>query len=604
MSIIRANCFNSTPLHNLLHQSDNASTILTLCKFGKLKEAVDTLFTNPGPHLPSSTYSSLLQLCIDLKAEKEGKYLHKHLSAIGFAPDVILSTKFVIFYSKIGDGSSARRVFDEMPERTIVTWTAMISCYSQNGYPEEALEIFRLMRNSGCRPNQYTFGGVLSACGSVGCLRSGEQIHGCVVKSRFCGNLFVQSALMDMYLRCRSVKNALLLFNGMTIKDVVSWNSIIRGVSDHGLYDKTFRLFGLMIRDGMKPDHITLASILKICASIKVPANVDIIHSLVIKLGFLFDHVARGSLIDSYAKCGRMTEAKAVYHTTDKHDLILCTALITGYSNKNEREGCKEALETFSEINRLDLKLDGIILCSMLSVCANLANLGLGKQIHARLTKCNLHSDVALCNALIDMYAKSGDLNDARHVFYEMPTRNVVSWTSLMSSYGKFGCNEDALALFSDMEKDGVKPNDVTFLAIMTSCAYAGQSKEGMELFNSMVRRYKIKPRAEHYCSAVNLLARGGNLDEAFEFVQKMNFKPNTSIWGALVGACGAHINLALGKVAADNIFTLDPVKFVNYVALANIYAAQGLWKDVYKIRRLMWQKSIKKDLGFSLLPE
>lgn len=250
MSILRTNCFKSDNLNILLNQANNASRILTLCKLGRLKEAINTLFCTPVHHLPSSTYSSLLQLCINLKAEKEGKSLHNHLSATAVMHDVHLSTKFVIFYSKIGDCTSARRVFDNMPERTIVTWTAMVSCYTKNGYPKEALNIFNLIHRSGFRPNQYTYGIALSACGSVGCLRSGEQIHNCVVKSRFGRNLFVQSALMDMHLRCGSVKNALFLFDEIPIRDVVSWNSIIRGVSDHGLYGNTFKLFGLMIRDG------------------------------------------------------------------------------------------------------------------------------------------------------------------------------------------------------------------------------------------------------------------------------------------------------------------------------------------------------------------
>lgn len=350
------------------------------------------------------------------------------------------------------------------------------------------------------------------------------------------------------------------------------------------------------------PDHITFASILKTCASVKIPANVDIIHSLVVKLGFQFDPVATGSLIDSYAKCGSMLEAKVLFHTMAQPDLISCTALITACSN--EKEGCKEALGIFSNINLLGVKLDGVILCSMLNICANLAFLGMGKQLHASVIKFNLFGDVALWNTLIDMYAKSGDLKDARHVFDEMTSRNVVSWTSLMSSYGKFGCTDSALTLFAEMEKDGVKPNDVTFLAMMTACAYAGRTKEGMVIFNSMVKRYKIKPRAEHYCSAVYLLARGGNLDEAFEFVQKMNFRPNTSIWGALMGACGAHGNLAIGEVATRNILSLDPVKSVNYVVISNIYAARGFWEEVFKIRRLMLRKSCRKDFGVSLLPD
>jgi pentatricopeptide repeat protein len=356
------------------------------------------------------------------------------------------------------------------------------------------------------------------------------------------------------------------------------------------------------ITTGTVPDHITLASILKSCASIKIRTNVGIIHSLVVKLGFQFDPVAIGSLIVSYAKCGSMLEAKVLLHTMAQPDLISCTALITACSN--EKEDCKEALVIFSNINRSGLKLDGVILCAMLNICANLAFLDMGRQIHGSVIKLNLPSDMALWNSLIDMYAKSGDLKGARGVFDRMPVRNVVSWTSLISGYAKFSCNNSALTLFADMEKDGVKPNDITFLAILTACAYAGRTKEGMLLFNSMVNRYQIKPRAEHYCSAVNLLACGGNLDEALEFVQKMNFKPNTSIWGALVGSCGLHGNLATMEIAARNILSLDPLKSVNYVTLSNIYAARGLWEKVSKIRRLMLSKSCRKDSGLSFLAD
>ncbi|KAJ0984478.1 hypothetical protein J5N97_002834 [Dioscorea zingiberensis] len=476
----------------------------------------------------------------------------------------------------------------------------MISGYSQNGHPSESLGMFVLMRKEGLRANQFTYGSVLRACRDLGCIRSGEQIHGCLVKSRFVEDLFVQSALLYLQLKCGSIGDARCLFGRMEHRDLVSWNSVIGGHAVRGLGYNAFELFRSMMRDGMLPDHFTFGNVLTACAGIKNLENVCQVHSFVIKSGYGSHCVVTGSLIDAYAKCKCMTSAKQLYGSMLGHDLVSCTALITGYSQ--DKNFHVEALELFYNLNQIGVRFDDVILCSMLNICANGALLSLGRQIHACISKNQPDHDVALGNALIDMYAKAGEIENAHRAFDGMRYKNVISWTSLIAAYGKHGYGEGAISLFVQMEDDGFKPNDVTFLSLLSACSHSGLTSKGMDYFQYMVRKYGVHPRAEHYSCVVDLLARGGLIKEAYEFMYSNDIKPTTSIWGAMLGACRTHGNVTLGEAAARYLFHLEPEKSVNYVLLANIYAATGLWENAWKTRKLLDQRSVKKDPGYSLI--
>ncbi|KAF8393868.1 hypothetical protein HHK36_020066 [Tetracentron sinense] len=221
--------------------------LTSLLKHNKIqKEALNIIESKPIP-LDSSLYLPILQLCIDRKAEKEGRLVHDHLLRNGFDSDLYLNTKLIIFYAKIGDMVAARRLFDKMPERSIVSWTAMVSGYSQNGYLVEALEVFLVMRRSGFKANQFTYGSVLRACTNLLCLEIGKQIQACIVKSRFFENLFVQSALVDFHSKCGRMEDARYLFVRMSVRDVVSWNSTIGGYAVHGLAWMDQREFGFYV---------------------------------------------------------------------------------------------------------------------------------------------------------------------------------------------------------------------------------------------------------------------------------------------------------------------------------------------------------------------
>ncbi|CAN6689045.1 unnamed protein product [Malus baccata var. baccata] len=245
-------------------------------------------------------------------------------------------------------------------------------------------------------------------------------------------------------------------------------------------------------------------------------------------------------------------------------------ALINGYA----REGnySSDVLDLFKKITLMCVVLDGVILCSMLNVCVNVASLILGRQIHALTFKHQPCHDVAMRNALVDMYAKCREIEDANHAFDEMEEKNVISWTSMISGYGRNGLGHEAIALYKTMENEGLQPNDITFLSLLFACSHAGLTVEGWECFNTMLRKYKILPRSLHFSCMVDLYARAGLLDEAYKLMCDMNIKPSSAVWGAILGACSIHDNSLLGEVAAMHLRDMDPKNAVSRKSICCIW--------------------------------
>ncbi|KAM7502453.1 hypothetical protein LguiB_001357 [Lonicera macranthoides] len=454
------------------------------------------------------------------------------------------------------------------------------------------------MQRAGVKANQFTYGSALRACTSLLCLVSGKQIHGCIQKGRFCENLFLQSALVDFHSKCGRMEDACYVFEVMSERDLVSWNAMIGGYAVQGFAKDAFLMFRSMLREGVVPDSFTLGGVLKSSIIDSILIKVRLIHKFIIQLGFGSYSVLTGSLIDTYSKCGSLRSANHVYNSMQKKDIISCTALITGYAR--EGKNINNAINLFRELHKMHLGLDDVILCSILNLCANTASLEVGKQIHGIALKCQPNYGTAMGNALIDMYSKSGEIESANHVFDEMENKNVISWTSLIAGYGKHGYGYKAIALYKKMEFEEYKPNDITFLSIFFACSHNGLTVEGWECFNNMVNKYKILPRAEHYSCMVDLFARGGQIEEAYNLICKMNIKPNVSLWGAILGASSVHGNTSLGEVAARELFVMEPENSVNFVILSSIYAAAGLWDSAWKMRKSMEDKNLMKNPGCS----
>ncbi|KAJ0232217.1 Pentatricopeptide repeat-containing protein [Hirschfeldia incana] len=549
-------------------------------------------------------YLKALKLCSHQNVEKQFVLIHGNSVTNGFVSNLQLNNSLINLYVRQGDVKHARKLFDRMPKRDVGSWTAMISGYSQRGYHRDAFLLFKQMRGEPVRANDFTYGSVLKSCKDLGCLREGMQIHGCVEKGKFAGYLVVRSALLCLYAKCGKMEDVRLLFDSMKQRDLCSWNIVINGYASSACADTSFGLFQMMLVEGKKPDCYTFESLFRASVQVKCLEMVSELHGFAIKMGLEESHALIRSLIDAYGKCGSLVNARKLFEGPMRRDLVSCTALITGFAQQNNFTS--DAFDIFKEMILMRTKIDEILVSSILKICINIASTSIGRQIHCfALKSSQIRFDVALSNSLIDMYAKSGEIEDAVLAFEEMEEKDVRSWTSLISGYGRHGNVKKAIDLFNRMEQEGTKPNDVTFLALLSACSHTGETELGWKIFNAMINKYGIKAREEHLSCIVDMLARGGNLEEAYELIRSGNgiTSLSSSAWGAFLDACRRHGNIQLSEVAAAQLLSMEPKKPVNYINLASVYADTGEWDKALKTRRLMKESgSCNKAPGYSIV--
>ncbi|KAH9287809.1 hypothetical protein KI387_031926, partial [Taxus chinensis] len=543
------------------------------------------------------TYPILLKACSSLLALQEGRHIHYDIIRNGLESDVYVGAALVDMYSKCGSIEDARELFDKMSERDVVSWNSLIAGYAQNGCANEALRIFRQMQETYVKPSSVTMAIVLPACAQLADLEQGKVIHNMILRCGFESHVAVVTALIDMYAKCGCVQIARQVFDRMPARNAISWTAMIAGYAQNGYGNDSLLLFHQMQLGNITPDFPSIVSVLRGCAHSASLQQGKSIHAYIVQSGFGMDIHVGNSLVAMYAKCGTIEDALRFFDCMPERDVVSWNAMIAGYAQNGH--AC-EALTLYQQMQNQYVKSDVTTMVSVLPSCAHLAALQQGKYIHGYILRNGLELGVSMGNALIDMYAKCGRVEIAHRLFDDMPVRDVVSWNVMIAGYGLHGKSNDALTLFSQLQQEGIKPDHVTFICVLSSCAHAGLVDEGRQYFNSMNRNYCIAPRMEHYICMVDLLGRAGHLDEAQHFIKRMPFKPAAGIWGALLGACRIHCNVDLAERIAAHYLELEPYNMGCYVLLSNIYASAGRWHDAEKVRAVLKDKGLKKNPGLS----
>ncbi|OIV96544.1 hypothetical protein TanjilG_24197 [Lupinus angustifolius] len=469
----------------------------------------------------------------------------------------------------------------------------------QNGDAEASLVLFSKMGRSAVKPNEFTLSTCLKSSGILGILENGMQIHGVCAKSNFERVLVVGNSIIDMYSKCGRISEAARMFNAMPVRNLISWNSMIAAYSHERNGEEALTLFRQMQEKGEVPDDYTYSSTLKACSCLGAIGEGAQIHASLLRQGFpyLAQSTIAGALVDLYVKCSRIDEARKVFDRIEQKNVISWTTLILGYA---EEDNLPEAMELFQKLRESRHKVDGFVLSSLVGVFADLALVQQGKQMHAYTIKVPYGFDISVANSVLDMYMKCGLTDQADALFREMPARNVVSWTVMITGYGKHGIGKKAVELFSEMKVDGIEPDSVTYLAVLTACSHSGLIKEGQQYLSSLCSNQQIKPQVEHYACIVDLLGRAGRIKEAKDLIEKMPLKPNVGIWQTLLSACRKHGDVEMGKQVGEILLRLDGNNPVNYVMLSNIYADAGHWKESEQIRETVKRKGLKKEAGRS----
>ncbi|XP_054800745.1 putative pentatricopeptide repeat-containing protein At5g52630 [Prosopis cineraria] len=540
----------------------------------------------------------LIQSYAQTRELNKGKQLHAQLIRGAYPLCTFLTNHLINMYSRSGELGYAMKLFDKMPQRNVVSWTAMISGFSQNRRFGEALNTFCLMRNVGEALTQFAFSSVLRACVSHGSVELGTQLHSLAMKCGFSNELFVGSNLADMYSKCGIMHEACKVFNEMPYKDQVLWTSLIDGYVKNGDCEEALLAYKKMVINDIVIDQHVLCSTLSACSALKFSHLGKSLHSTIVKLGFELDTILVNVIIDMYSKYQDMESALKIFQI-DSHyrNIVSCTALIDGYVEMDQIE---DALSTFVDLRRQGIEPNEFTFSSLVKGCANQAALEQGIQLHGQVVKFNFDRDPYVASTLVDMYGKCGLFDHSTQVFEEIENPNNIAWNSLLGAFAQHGLGRNAIETFNRMIDKGVRPNAITFVSLLTGCSHTGMIEEGLNFFHSMDKIYGVVPREEHYSCVIDLLGRAGKLKEAENFINNMPFEPNAFGWCSFLGACKVHGDKERGKLAAEKLMKLEPENGGTHVLLSNIYAKEGQWEDVRSLRKMIRDGNIKKLPGYS----
>ncbi|KAF5185806.1 Pentatricopeptide repeat-containing protein [Thalictrum thalictroides] len=480
-----------------------------------------------------STYSKLRQLGIDMNvytfscliksfagssALTQGLKMHALLTKNGFADgSIVLQTSLIDMYFKCGKIKLARQIFEEIHNADVVVWGSMISGFSHNRMPLEAIEYLRWMIREGIKLNSVILTAVLPVIGELWALKLGKEIHAYAIKTKsYASQLFVQTSLVDMYCKCGDMASARRIFYRATERNAISWTALVSGYISNGRLDQALRSINWMQQEGVKPDVVTIATILPVCGELKALKQGKEIHGYAVKNGFLPNVSIVTSLMVMYSRSGFLEYSCKLFDGLEKRNVISWTAMIDSYLKNH----ClNEALVAFRSMQLSKHRPDAITISRMLSVGGEMKALKLGKEIHGYALRKDFVSIPFVSAEIVKMYGNCGDIEKAKLVFDANPSKGAMTRTAIIGAYGHNNRYEEALDLYNKMRYEGFSPNHYTFQVVLSICDHAGFVDEARWIFGSMIKTYNIQPSGEHYDSIIQLLTRLQYTDEAQRYV-------------------------------------------------------------------------------------
>ncbi|KAL6178425.1 hypothetical protein ACLB2K_049943 [Fragaria x ananassa] len=534
-----------------LRRSTRAQPSLLLTTFPNAKNQTSSLPTVTTHHPqhnqtkqaipPQKTHLvSPTQLC------NESNHLDHHQFRI-----VIKSNKLITSHIRSGDLDSALKVFDKMTVRTTTSWNSILAGFAKiPGKVKEARQLFdKIPEPDACSYN----------------------------------------SMLACYLRNLGVGSAMEFFGTMPVKDIASWNTMISGFAQNGEMREAQKLFLLMPEKNSVSWSALVSGYVK-CGDLDSAVKW-------FELAPVKSVVAWTAMVTGYMKFGKIGVAEMLFREMPEKNLVTWNAMVAGYVENCRAE---EGLKLFRKMIGYGVRPNSSSLSSALLGCSNLSALQMGRQVHQLLYKSELFNGTTSGTALVSMYCKCGNLEDAWKFFIEMTRKDVVTWNAMIAGYAHHGEGLKALSLFDQMRNEGVKPDWITFVSVLMACNHAGLVDLGVQYFDTMAPEYQVEAKPEHFTCMVDLLGRAGKLVEAVELIKKMPFEPHSAIFGTLLGACRVHKNLQLAEFAAEKLLDLDPTSAAGYVQLANVYAATNRWDLVAKVRRSMKENRVVKTPGYS----
>eukprot|EP00257_Ricinus_communis_P021113 XP_015580518.1 pentatricopeptide repeat-containing protein At5g03800 [Ricinus communis] len=538
-----------------------------------------------------------------------------HASILKLGEDTHLGNALVVAYLKLGLVLDAYEVFKGLCNPDVVSYSSLISSFAKGNQEMKAIELFFRMRSSGVEPNEYSYVAILTACIRILNLELGFQVHALLIKLSYlecCGSLkdvmsvcermpvrdvITWTQMIAAYMEFGLVDLAVEVFEKMPERNSVSYNALLAGFCNNGEGLKALDLFIKMVQEGAELSEFTLTSVITACGILRTLEISRQIHGFIMKFGFGSNACIETALLDMYTRCGRMNDADKMFRSwpSDRDSLVIQTSMLCGYA----RNGMpNEAVSLFQlSLSEGTMVVDEVALTSVLGVCGTLGSQEMGEQIHCHALKTGFLADLGVGNSIISMYSKCCNMNKAIKSFNDMLAHDVVSWNCLIAGHLLHRQGDEALAVWSRMEKAGVKPDSVTFVLIISAYSHTRSDlvEDCRDLFFSMKNIYEVEPTSEHYASFVSVLGYWGQLEEAEDMIIKMPFNPEASVWRALLDSCRLHLNTSIGKRAVKHILAMEPQDPSTYALVSNLYSASGRWHCSEIARANMRKRGLRK---------
>ncbi|KAJ8436333.1 hypothetical protein Cgig2_005257 [Carnegiea gigantea] len=459
----------------------------------------------------------MIRNCMTQAHTSYGEQLHCYVLQSGFSSNVFVSTALVSFYAKMVSLEDARKVFEEMPQRNVVSWNTMISGYAHSGKLQKALSFFLELNKSEILADAYSCTPALAACGQLRLLRLGMSIHSRIVMYGLESSVVVGNCLIDMYGKCCSVEDAIRVFHGLVEKDVISWNSVIAASARNQRLEQAFAYIYQM------------------------PCP---------------DTISYNELINGVAQFGNIDEAIDILRSIPNPDSSSWNSIISGYMVRNRTW---EALGFFTQMHAKGVIMDVFTFSSILSGIARVSSITWGTSIHCCTVKHGLVASTIIGSALISMYSKCGQVRDAEILFRSLPSKNIVTWSTIISGFAHNGESDKVIQYFEGLQGEKeLRPDDITFVNLLAACSHNKMPLEqAYKYFSRMINEYGIEPTPEHLASMIRLMGHDGEVARAKKMIYELGFGSCKSVWKALLGACDECGNLEVAKVAAAKMVEL-----------------------------------------------
>ncbi|KAF7803289.1 pentatricopeptide repeat-containing protein DOT4, chloroplastic [Senna tora] len=514
---------------------DVNSKICEFCKVGNLREALDFLTRSEKSELEVETYCSVLQLCAERKSLQDGKRVHSIINSNGIVIEGVLGAKLVFMYVSCGDLREGRRIFDQILNDKVFLWNLMLYEYAKIGKYWDSMYLFKEMQNLGIEANSYTFSCIMKCFAALGKVVNCETAHGYVYKLGFGSYNTVVNSLITAYFKCGGVESAHKLFDELCDRDVISWNSMISGCVQNGFSENGLEFFIQMLVLKIDVDLATLVSVLVACANIGDLSLGRALHGYGVKTTFGKETMFDNTLLDMYSKCGDLNDAIQVFKKMGQTTVVSWTSMIAAYV----REGLyDEAIRLFYEMESKHVKPDIYTLTSILHACACSSSLEKGREAHKYIRKNKKVLSLPVSNALMDMYAKCGSMEEAHLVLSQMPVKDTVSWNTMIGGYSKNGLPNEALRLFSEMQNES-KPDGITMACVLPACASLAALDRGKEIHGHVLRNGYSSDL--HVANAlVDMYVKCGSLVLA-QLLFDMIPKKDLISWTVMIAGYGMH---------------------------------------------------------------